>query len=256
MQQNKNTKRLVYTALLIALTVALRYALSIMLPFAGAGGMRISPSIFFTKMPAVIFGPLYGAVSSGLIDIICLIVKPEGSFIPFLTVTAVLGGFLCGFLWKKIDKMNGSNFKTVFGIIFSITGIIGIVNSIFITFYQDSAYTVLMYSMGEKRFWFITVGLICASVLGFIVLITNFFVSKKNSDNMFIKLLTVLFITNIIVTTINTFVLRIYIPALNNIAFFVFYIPRLIEEIIATILQSYVMVYFLRILKKINLINI
>ncbi len=256
MQQTKQTKKIVFTALLIALTVALRYALSIMLPFAGAGGMRISPSIFFTKMPAVIFGPLYGAISSGLIDIICLIVKPEGSFIPYLTLTAILGGFLCGFLWKKADKINGEHFKTVFGIIFSIVGIIGIVNSVFVTFFPNSAYTVLMYSMGEKRFWFISVGLICAAVLGFIVLITSFFVSKKSDGNMFIKLLTVLFITNIIVTTLNTFVLRIYIPALNNIAFFVFYIPRLIEEIIATILQSYIMVYFLRLLKKTNLINI
>lgn len=255
MRQNNVTKKVVYTALLIAVTVALRYAISIMLPFAGAGGMRISPSIFFTKMPAIIFGPLYGAISSGLIDIICLIVKPEGSFIPYLTLTAILGGFICGFLWKKIENINERKFKLTFGIIFALIGIIGIVNSVFVTFFKDSAYTVSMLNIGEKRYWFISVGLICASFLGFILLVTDFFLSKKNNDMLFIKLLCVLFIANITVTTLNTFVLRMYIPALNNLAFFVFYIPRLIEEIIATILQAYVMVYFLRLLKKTKLIK-
>ncbi|MBE7038248.1 MAG: ECF transporter S component [Ruminococcaceae bacterium] len=256
MRQNEVTKKVVYTALLIALTVAMRYALSIMLPFAGVSGMRISPSVFFTKMPAVLFGPLYGAISSGIIDIVCLIVKPEGSFIPYLTLTAILGGFICGFLWKNIENINKRSFKIVFGAVFSIIGVLGVVNTIAASFFKDSAYTLMLLSIGEKRYWFLSIGLICASVFGIILLLTDYFVSKKDSDSLFIKLLCVLLIANIIVTTLNTFVLRIYFPALNSLSFMVFYIPRLVEEVIVTVLQAYIMAYLLKLLNKTKLIKL
>lgn len=256
MRQNEVTKKVVYTALLIALTVAMRYALSIMLPFAGVSGMRISPSVFFTKMPAVLFGPLYGAISSGIIDVVCLIVKPEGSFIPYLTLTAILGGFICGYLWKKVENINQNSFKITFGISFLIIGVLGIVNTISVNFFKDSSYTLILNSIGEKRYWFFSIGLVIASIFGIILLVTDYFVSKKDDNPLFIKLLFVLLVANIIVTTLNTFVLRIYFPALNALSFMVFYIPRLVEEIIATILQAYIMAYLLKLLNKTKLIKL
>ena len=81
-------------------------------------------------------------------------------------------------------------------------------------------------------------------------------VSKKDDNPLFIKLLFVLLIANIIVTTLNTFVLRIYFPALDALSFMVFYVPRLVEEIIATILQAYIMAYLLKLLNKTKLIKL
>ena len=124
-----------------------------------------------------------------------------------------------------------------------------------INFFKDSAYTLMLNSIGEKRYWFFSIGLVIASLFGIIFLVTDYLVSKKDDNPLFIKLLFVLLVANIIVTTLNTFVLRIYFPALNALSFMVFYIPRLVEEIIATILQAYIMAYLLKLLNKTKLIK-
>lgn len=256
MQKNV-TRKLVFTALLVAVTVALKCTVSVMLPFAGAGGMRISLSVFFSKLPALLFGPLMGIMSSVLNDVIPMFIKPDGAYIPLLTVTAALGGFICGFLWKKADKINAAKFKKIFLAAVIVLGIVGIINCIFVTFFETNAYTAVIKSMGEKRYWFVTWGLIAASLAGAAIFAFDSIVLRKNPgfDENFIKILLVLLVSNITVTTLNTFVLRMFIPALNKLAFFVFFIPRLIEEIIATVIQAYASAYFLKLISKINIVK-
>lgn len=246
------TQKLVLSALLIAVTVALKCTASIMLPFAGAGGMRISLSVFFSKLPAILFGPAFGAMSSVLNDVIPTLIKPDGAYIPLLTVTAALGGLMCGFLWNTAVRINAVRFKKIFVAIFVSLFIIGAVNSICVTFFADGAYTLIIKSMGEKRCWFVTWGLVAASFAGALIFVLDVFVSQKDDgfEENFMKLLCVLLIANLTVTTLNTFVLRMFIPNLKKLAFFVFYIPRLIEEIIATVIQAYASAYFLKILSK------
>lgn len=252
LMQKNVTRKIVFTALIIAVTAALKCTASIMLPFAGAGGMRISLSVFFSKLPALMFGPVIGAMSSVLNDVIPAFIKPEGAYIPLLTVTAALGGLMCGFLWKKADKINAVKFKKIFLSAVVVLGILGIINCVFVTFFKDNAYSVIIKSMGEKRYWFVTWGLLAVSLAGAAIFAFDGLVLRKNPDfdENFIKLLLVLLISNLTVTTLNTFVLRMFIPPLKNLAFFVFYIPRVTEEIIATVIQAYASAYFLRLISK------
>ena len=75
---------------------------------------------------------------------------------------------------------------------------------------------------------------------------------KLSVPNDFIKLFTVLFTANIIVTTLNTLILMLFIPSLSKMGFIAFYIPRFIEECIMTILQSYVISYLLKVYNKLK----
>ncbi|HBM81036.1 MAG TPA: ECF transporter S component, partial [Clostridiaceae bacterium] len=47
-------------------------------------------------MPAILFGPLYGGIASGILDVLGYMLKPDGAYIPWLTVTAIAGGIITG----------------------------------------------------------------------------------------------------------------------------------------------------------------
>ena len=247
------TKILVTSALMIALSVAARF-LSILVPFGGAGGLRIGFSPFFAKIPAFLFGPLMGGISCGLSDIIGLFVKPDGAYIWALTVTAILGGVMCGFLWKNIKNISKKIFNLCFISITAFLGIIAIFNFVNVIFFKNSAYSLFLFSLSQKRFSMITIGICVIFVLGILVCLISYFTTKKSPESAenFMKLLVVLFISNLTVTTLNTFVLMKFIPSLGKVGFFIFYIPRLIEEIIITVIQCFVTRFLLSLYERIK----
>lgn len=250
MQKTLTIRKITQTALIVAIVLVLRN-FSYMFYFGGGAGMRVGISGFFSVLPALLFGPVYGGLASGMIDILAYFIKPEGGYLPFLTVTAILGGILTGLLWKYAKNISTSLFKKIFGIVFAVIGMIGAINWLIISFIPSSEYASLLLSF-EKKISFLTAWPLAAGILAFLIFILDAFLRKKDGQpDDFIKLFTVLFIANIIVTTLNTFILMIFIPALGNLAFLVFYIPRFIEECILTILQSYVVSYFLRIYNRI-----
>ena len=103
----QNIKRIVQVGLLIALAVVVRN-FSVMLPIAGVSGLRISFGEAFTKIAAILFGPLYGGISSGSLDVIGFFLAGGafGPYIPWITVDAVLGGTMTGLLWILAGKIN------------------------------------------------------------------------------------------------------------------------------------------------------
>ncbi|MFR6331629.1 MAG: hypothetical protein ACLUOI_24405 [Eisenbergiella sp.] len=58
----------------------------------------------FSILPALLFGPGYGAAVSGLSDFLGFLIKPTGGYLPLLTISAAAGGFLRGFLWEILKK--------------------------------------------------------------------------------------------------------------------------------------------------------
>lgn len=250
MQKNIPLKQIIQTSLLIAITLVLRN-FSYMLYFSGGAGLRIGISVFFSKLPALLFGPLFGGIAEGVTDVLAYIIKPDGGYIPLLTVTAILGGVLCGLLWKTLKNISDSLFKKIFLSIFSLIFIFGIINWCFSSLLPDLKYSAWLLSFGKKTV-LMTVGLTIAGALFPVLFFLDKLLKKKLSipDN-FMKLFTVLFIANIIVTTLNTFILMIFIPALSKNGFMIFYIPRFIEECIITTLQSYVVSYLLSAYNKI-----
>ena len=95
-------RRLTITAVFVAMGVAVKSVTKLPLAAFGAGGMQIHFSGIFTFFPAALFGPIYGGIASALSDLLGCIIAPTGAYIPWLTVTAFLGGFLKGLIWKWV----------------------------------------------------------------------------------------------------------------------------------------------------------
>ena len=100
------TRRLVVAALFLCLALVMRLAFSTYLPLFGESGMRLSVHTIFSAMPAILFGPVYGGLVSGLSDFLGWVLRPSGAWLPQLTATAVLGGVLRGVLWWLLRNRN------------------------------------------------------------------------------------------------------------------------------------------------------
>ncbi|MCL2518674.1 MAG: ECF transporter S component, partial [Oscillospiraceae bacterium] len=116
MPKNKfSTKKIIYriclTAVFLAFAVVSKFFFSIPIPLFGVNGLRVGFAGVFTIFPAILFGPLYGGAASGLSDIIGYLMKPEGAYIPWLTVTAFCGGCLKGLIWILIMKRKEIKFR-------------------------------------------------------------------------------------------------------------------------------------------------
>lgn len=102
-------RRMVISAMLLAMGLVMRTFFSVDIPLFGASGLRLSVHGIFTTIPAILFGPVYGAIISGLFDFLGHHLRPQGAYIPWLTLTSALGGFIRGALWMLLK-----NRKTIF----------------------------------------------------------------------------------------------------------------------------------------------
>lgn len=253
MQKTTKLKKIIYTALIIALVLVLRN-FSYMISFGGSAGLRLSLSGFFSALPAILFGPLYGGLTYGIVDILGYLIKPEGMYIFPITVSEIIRGVLIGYLFKLIKNVNSSKIRGFFLFVSIILGVTGIFNHIMVNLYPESYVGSELIALG-KRTAFFTIGLEVTAIVAIIIFSLDYFAgkfTKSKYNNNFIKILTVLFISNIIATTLNTVILMMFTPALSKLGFLVFYIPRLIEEIILTILQSFVTGYLIKIYNNLN----
>lgn len=115
----KRTEKMVLTALMLAFALALKY-FSVTLPLMGSNGLRFGFAGIFTVFPAILFGPLYGGITSALTDLLGFFMKPSGDYNFLFTLMAFIGGFLKGLLWlafKKTGKNFGRNAKIVLAVI-------------------------------------------------------------------------------------------------------------------------------------------
>ncbi|MDD5603836.1 MAG: folate family ECF transporter S component [Eubacteriales bacterium] len=249
---NRSVRILAQAGLLLALAVVVRN-FSYMVYFAGATGMRITISGIFTKITAILFGPFLGGISSGLLDLIGYLIKPEGAYIPLLTITAVLGGLLTGFFWLIFRNIDIRRLHIFSLVIFILIGLAGVINHIYMAFLPESGWAVFLETLGSKKV-FTSIGMEAAAAIGLLFLLADLLVSKLHKSftikEDFLKILISTGISGIIVTTLNTEVLRIFIPSLSNIGFAVFLVPRLIQEVIMILVQTYIISILLAAYKK------
>lgn len=245
-------KLIVQVSLLIALAFVIRN-LSYMVYFGGAPGMRVGFSGVFTKITAILFGPVLGGTASGIIDILGYIVKPEGAYIPWLTITAVLGGVIAGILWKLIGRFDLMKFRRYFFVFILVVGVLGIANHIFFDYMPESYWAGVMNKLGKYKD-FASIGLEVISAIGLVFFAADVIIKKvsgkSNSQDEFLKVVIATGVSGIIVTTLNTFILQIFIPALGKKGFIIFWVPRVIEEIIMVVIQAYIISILITIYKK------
>lgn len=374
--------RITLTAIFIAFAVVTKIFFSIPVAIFGANGMKIGLSGIFTTFPAILFGPIYGGISSAVSDVLGYMIKPDGAYIPWLTLTAFAGGILKGLLWYLIANRKETKFKVIILAFSVIVGAFGIVshvslyndgiiknyisaqrdlptkgkmmavnispiskittelakyNNDTITLksyvdaeaaeitiptvadidgckskitkigagaftdcinlkvvnipdtiksidetafdalaeqvtvaasdediltvssdtYSADGYTLLSSDTYRKYLAgyinFTTVGMECVMLLGIVYFITDTLISilhKKYTDNKndqksgnggnFIKIWISVCLSGIIVTTINTQILKVFLEAWNDRAFLILWIPRVIEEIIVCSVQAYI----------------
>ena len=253
MNKKNELRKFIHTSLIIAIVVVLSN-FNYYVPMGGESGLKLGLTTFFVKLPALIFGPLYGALAGGVCDFLGFIVKPMGPYMFPLTLTALFGGLLIGFLWKLFKKINSETVKDIFKIAALLCILFGAVNHILIHFYEGLNYSQFLLSLGKRTVYF-TVWFEAAGFLFFGVLLIDrisHLILKERYNEDFIKLLLTLIIPNLIVTTINTFILMFYYPSLAKLGFLIVFIPRLTEEIIMTVLQSFMLSYLIKIYAKIS----
>ena len=112
----KRTEKMVITAMMLAFALALKY-FSISLPLMGSNGLRLGFAGIFTAFPAILFGPLYGGITSALTDLLGFFMKPSGDYNVLFTLMGFVGGFIKGLIWlllKKAGKNASKAGKAVF----------------------------------------------------------------------------------------------------------------------------------------------
>ena len=246
-------RKIIQTSLLIALALAVR-SLSVMITFMGAPGMRISFAHVFSRMPALLFGPFFGGLSTGIVDVLGYLIKPEGAYIPLLTLTQILDGVLTGFIFKEFKKAETKRIQTTMWVTFIIIGVIGLVNLLISKFYPQSNLALALDSMGKRKDYLI-LGLVAVSIIGLMLMLLNYAVKKRFPDSdihkYYLKLLLTFGLVGIPITILNTYILILFIPGLSNIGFTLFLIPRLLEEILMTVIISYISAFLLAVYERV-----
>ena len=103
-----HTRRIAIAAIFLSIAIVLRLLLSFYLPLYGQNGVRVNIGTIFAIMPAILFGPVYGAIVAGLFDLLGFMLRPTGAFLPWMTVVVTAGGFFRGVLWRLLRNRSPS----------------------------------------------------------------------------------------------------------------------------------------------------
>lgn len=278
-----NLRRVTVSALLLSIALVLKTTMSIYIPLFGENGMSVGISGIFSMLPALLFGPVYGAIVAGLSDLLGYVLKPAGAYLPLMTLVVAFGGFLRGALWGMLRNRSSKGMRIAVAAFSAVLLVVGLCNVAFLAadgvngaFYDtvqaDSVSTDGMHLVSKLLITrtmnakdpasslatystFVTAGVIGSAVLGLLLLALDWFLSKKLTKatglGQIPQLLITLIVSGLIATTLNTVVLRetIY-ESWKVLPFAVIWIPRAIEEILGNTVKAYFIAVLLGIAGK------
>ncbi len=287
-KSSQNVRRITISAVFLSISLILKTAFSFYIPMFGQNGMSIGISGIFSIMPSILFGPVYGAVISGLSDFLGYILRPMGTYIPLMSLVAAAGGFIRGALWVALRNKDSKKMRisvVVCSFIFLIAGICniwfmsddGIDNKFYDHVQKEEINTDNMHFVSkmlitrtidtkdpsgnlETYITFMTEGLIGSAALGIILIAAELFISKKllkgSLKSEIPQLLIAMITSGLIVTTLNTIILRetIY-TAWKALPFMIIWIPRVIEEIMGNTVKAYFITSLWGIFRKTHRLN-
>ena len=285
----KNTSprlvRIALSALFLGIALVLKTVSTFDFPLFGGNGMRFGISGIFSVMPALLFGPWYGAAVSGLSDVLGYMLKPSGQYLFLMTFTAAAGGFIRGALWKIIKKRSNAKTRLAAAGFAAVILAVGLANLITLyadgvtpSFYEGVAIEsintddlhlvsrlLVTRTMGAKDpggnltayILLTTWGLIGSAVFGLLLMLTERLLSKRSGAPRggIMPLFVTLLISGMVVTTLNTFILRGAFPTWKLLPFVVVWIPRVIEEIISSTINTYFVAALLKLSESRKEIN-
>jgi len=113
-------RRLSISAVFLAIALTMRMLFSFEIPLFGAGsGMRIGIAGIFSIMPSILFGPVWGAMTTGASDVLGFIMRPTGTYLPQMSIVMASGGFLRGLVWLLLRNRNPKKISIIV-LIFSV----------------------------------------------------------------------------------------------------------------------------------------
>lgn len=133
----KNTRKLVFMALFVALDIVLTRLVGLM----PSNITRISLSFVVYAFAGTLFGPIYAAVTAGIGDLVgAILFPPVGGFFPGFTLSAVISGFVMGFI-----VLEEKNYKKVTLLLLIATLISDVVlNTTWLTIITKAPFKVLL----------------------------------------------------------------------------------------------------------------
>ena len=269
-----HTRRIAITAIFLSIALVLRLFATFYLPIYGANGHRVSPGAIFAILPAILFGPIYGAIAAGLFDLLGLLLRPSGAFLPWMTVVVTAGGFLRGLLWRGLQNRSHRILRVCLLIFAAVLLLFGLLNFVFLHIdgIDGDFYTMndpQNVDTGDMHFisrlliertqgtaspadalsgmrMAVTWGFVGAGLFALLLLAVEFALSKrlieKERFDKLLPLTMTILLSGLFVSTMNTFVLHpIFWPAIPFVA-------TLIPRVIASLLVDTVFVYFVAIL--------
>ena len=245
MQKKLSTKIVVHCALFLAIALVLRN-FSYTVPIGGSGGMRLGVSGFFYKLPSFVFGPMYGGIVCGLYDLLAYVIKPEGAYIFPMTFVMIAGGIISGWIFRLIKSNKAESVRSAYIVFIAIIGMAGVFNHLNVLYHPNGMWGSFLIGLNKKTGFF-TYGFYIVALIGVIFYAINSFLQKKSKGGFahdYMKVFAAVLVSDIFVTTVNTFVLMAFIPSLGKLGFITFYLPRLAQEIASVFITSYFVTYF------------
>lgn len=138
-QTMSKTKKLILSAMLLALTIVLSRFLSINTPL-----LVIGFSFVPVVLSAIWLGPKYTAIMYGIADVIGALLFPFGTFFIGFTISAICKGLIYGIvLYKKGEELTDK--ELIIRLIIACTLVIGLISLI-----MNAIWLVIMY---DKAFF-------------------------------------------------------------------------------------------------------
>lgn len=276
-------RRITISAVFLSISLVLKTTFSFYIPMFGQNGMSVGISGIFSIMPSLLFGPVYGAVVSGLSDFLGYLLKPVGTYIPLMTLVVAAGGFIRGALWTVLRNKDRKKMRIAVAVCSALLLLAGICNIAFLSadgidsgFYDhaqkgnintDNMHLVSKMLIARTidtkdpagnlatYITFVTAGIIGSAALGILLLTADLFISKKFLHDIrrgqIPQLLIAMIGSGLIVTTLNTVVLRETIfTAWKVLPFAVIWVPRVIEEVLGNTVKAYFVAVLLGIFGK------
>lgn len=284
-QNTYDVRRLTVSALLLSLSLAVKTFTSFYIPMFGQNGMSVGISGVFSMLPALLYGPVYGAAVSALSDLIGHFLKPAGAYMPLLTLTAALGGFLRGLVWQGLKKVNPKKLTAVLAALSLILVISGAANALMLDadgivpgFWEkalengvESADESGMHAVSrlivsrtrnmknpakglQTYRVFLTAAVSASGGLGLLLLSAEWLLQrkiKKAGGRDVPRLLAALMVSGLAVTTLNTLILRETVfTAWKVLPFSAVWIPRVVEETMSNAVKAYFVLILMDLLTK------
>ncbi|MCL2404115.1 MAG: ECF transporter S component [Defluviitaleaceae bacterium] len=283
---NLHLRRLIATAVFLAVSLVLRITVSGYLPLFGANGVRVGIHGVFTIMPAILFGPWYGAVASGLGDFLGHYVRPSGAWLWQITVISTVGGFMRGWAWRLLRARSPvvtRGVVVVMTLVFLGFGAISMVqlrqDGITRQFYDNvvdpaAIDTLGMSSIGRLvinrtqntsnpannlsgRIAEVAYAPLVAGVFGVVLLGVDMFlskglqkekVSKTDKPVSIMPLALTIIIISLMISTANSIVLwAVAVPAWRTFPFVYIWLPRVFIALLTSVANVFIAVFLLRV---------